>query len=60
MTIQDSLTVLDVLYDVQVALAPDGAHLHVTGNPHAIALATPKILLLKPAILDHLRTTRPT
>ena len=36
MTIRDSLTILDVMYDVQVALTPDGEHLLSAGPPVAV------------------------
>ncbi|MDO8500456.1 MAG: hypothetical protein Q7S20_01275 [Gemmatimonadaceae bacterium] len=55
MTIPDMLLWLDVMYEVRVALAPDGEHLLVTGNADAIRCAAPKLSQMKPAILDHLR-----
>jgi hypothetical protein len=57
-SVGDTLLLLDVLFEVRVALAPDGEHLAVSGSSDAIALATPKLLQLKPEILEHLRANR--
>ena len=56
MTPRDIVTGLDVAFGVRVGLAPDGQHLKVTGNPVAVACATPRILKDRTAILTHLQT----
>ena len=57
MNIEDKLLMLDVLFDVRVSLAPDGEHIELRGAPAAIECATPKLLQLKPELVEHLRAT---
>ena len=55
MTVEDRLLMLDVLFGLRVALAPDGAHVILRGPPDAVEAASPMVLLHKSEILDHLR-----
>lgn len=59
MTIADRLLMLDVLFDLRVTLAPDGAHVILRGPPDAVAAASPMVALFKPEIVAHLRTLTP-
>jgi len=57
MTPADVILLMDVLFEVRIALAPDGEHLAVTGNAAAIACATSKLTEMKPELLGYLRAT---
>jgi hypothetical protein len=57
MTPADVILLMDVLFEVRIALAPDGEHLAVTGNAAAIECATPKLTQMKPELLGYLRAT---
>lgn len=50
----DRLAMLDVLYGVRVAVAPDGQHLTVTGPSAAVHAAAPMLRQQRNALLAHL------
>ena len=55
MTVEDHLLMLDVLFGLHVALAPDGEHLVLRGPPDAVDVASPMVLSRKHEFVAHLR-----
>ena len=54
MTPVDRIAMLDILYGVRVAVAPDGQHITVTGPSAVVHAAAPMLRQQRNALLAHL------
>lgn len=56
LTPADRIAMLDVLYGVRVAVAPDGQHLTVTGPRLAVQAVAPMLRHNRASLMEYLRT----